>query len=141
MKILDLRSPHDRVGGLVLFGRMVDKIRLHQDGKLPADYHANLGKGFDARCCQFLGVKYEEVAARVKLGGDDETIFRWCIENGRKPAPEEIEMFNGYLSRRGWRDDASARLQQRVQEGGFVNRPDIQTFFDLIDADEERPLR
>ena len=141
MKIANLRSPHDGVGGVVHFGRMLDKIRLQQAGKLPADYQANLGKGFDGRCCQFLGIKFDEVVTRVKRGGTDEEILGWCFEHGRKPAPEELEMFSGYLSRRGWRDDASVRLRQRVQESGLGDRPDIQTFFDLIDADEERPLR
>lgn len=30
-----LRSPREEVEGLVYFGRMVDKIRLEQAGKLP----------------------------------------------------------------------------------------------------------
>ena len=39
-----LRSPREEVDGLVYFGRMVDKIRLEQAGKLPPDYQENLGK-------------------------------------------------------------------------------------------------
>ena len=42
------RSAYDRVGGLVYFARMLDKIRLHRDGQLRTDFHANLGAGFDA---------------------------------------------------------------------------------------------
>ena len=41
-----LRSPRVVVGGLVYFGRMVDKVRLEQAGKLPEDYRANLGEGW-----------------------------------------------------------------------------------------------
>jgi hypothetical protein len=41
---------------------------------------------------------------------------------------------------RGWNDVASERLKQRKAESGFPNRDEIQTFFDYIDADEERPL-
>jgi gluconokinase len=51
-----LRSPYDKVGRLVYFGRMLDKIRLNAAGKLPPDYLANLGDQkpglFDARCCR-----------------------------------------------------------------------------------------
>ena len=48
MHVPGLRSPYLKVGRLVYFGRMLDKIRLHAAGKLPeADYGANLGKGFD----------------------------------------------------------------------------------------------
>ena len=141
MKIPGLRSPHDKVGGLVYFGRMLDKVKLHAHGKLPADYHDALGGGFDARCCGFLGVKYEDVVARVKLGGEDQDILEWCFVNGRKPSPEEIEIWNSFLRKRGWRDDASKRLAERKQESGFAQRDDIQTFFDYLDVDEGNEIR
>ena len=60
-----LRSPYAKVGRLVYFGRMIDKIRLHARGTLPADYINNLGKAFDARCCTFLRVNYDELTAHV----------------------------------------------------------------------------
>ena len=64
-----LRSPYAKVGQFVYFGRMLDKIRLHADGRLPADYVANLGDGFDARCCRFLRVSYADLRARALQGG------------------------------------------------------------------------
>lgn len=141
MKVPGLRSPHEPVDGLVYFGRMLDKIRLHAAGKLPADYHENLGKGFDGRCCSFLHVAYGDVVARVKQGGTDEEILQWCFASGRKPTDEETEIWNDYMRKRGLRDSFSKRLVERLKESGFSNRTDIQTFFDYIDADEERPLR
>ena len=51
------RSSYDKVGGIVFFGRMLDKIRLHDQGTLPDDY--NLGVGFDERGLKFLNVKYD----------------------------------------------------------------------------------
>jgi gluconokinase len=141
MKVPGLRSPHEMVGGIVHFGRMLDKIRLHAQGKLPADYHKNLGTGFDGRCCSLLGVKYEDVVARVKLGGEDEDILEGCHTNGRKPSEEEIEIFNSYLRKRGWRDDASTRLAERKKEYGITDRHDVQTFFDIIDVDEGHEVR
>ena len=141
MNVTGLRSPYDTVGNLVHFGRMLDKIRLHAQRKLPAAYHQNLGIGFDGRCCSFLHVKYEDVVARVKLGGTDEDVLQWCFENGRKPTDEEIEVWNGFMSKRGWRDEASARLEERKRESNFAHRTDIQTFFDYIEADEGRPPR
>ena len=64
------RSPYDREGGLVYFPRMVEKIRLHQRGELPADYHANLGAGFDRSCCDFLQVDHGALTARVACWRD-----------------------------------------------------------------------
>jgi hypothetical protein len=138
MKIPGLRSPHVQVGGLVHFGRMLDKIRLHAAGKLPADYQENLGKGFDERCCHFLHVKYPDVIAQTKAGHKDEEVLRWCFANGRKPSEDDIEIWNAFMSKRGWRDAAAERLAQRKKESGFENRADVQTFFDYIDADEGR---
>jgi len=138
MNIPGLRSPYDRVGGLVHFGRMLDKIRLHAAGKLPLDYHANLGGGFDGQCCRFLGVEYPQLVERVRDGDSDEEILDWCFVSGRRPGEEEIGMFNDSLRKRGWRDHLTPRLVQRLQEAGLAHRIDIQTFFDFIDADEGR---
>ena len=138
MKVENLRSPHDKVGGLVYFGRMLDKIRLHSQSKLPEDYHENLGKGFDERCVHFLRVRYHDVVERVQKGGSDLDVLEWCFERGRKPGEEEIEIWNEFLRKRGWNDEMSARLVTRKKEIGAENRDDIRTFFDFIDADEGR---
>jgi gluconokinase len=141
MKVSNLRSCHDAVGGIVYFGRMLDKIRLHTAGKLPAEYQPNLGGGFDSRCVNLLGVKYDDVVARVKEGNSDEEILRWCFEHGRKPTEEQIEIWNDFMRKRGWCDGLSKRLAERKAESGLSDRDDIQTFFDYIDADEGRPVR
>ncbi|MEI6561378.1 MAG: DUF5069 domain-containing protein [Verrucomicrobiota bacterium] len=138
MNIPNLRSPREQVCGLVYFGRMLDKIRLHAEGKLSADYAPNLGGGFDERCVLFLQVEYPQLVERVKQGGTDEELLAWCFEHGRKPTDEEVMVWNAFMSKRGWNDEASARLQQRLPEYGLAGRADIQTFFDVIDADEGR---
>jgi len=136
-----LRSPYVKVGRLVYFGRMLDKIRLHAAGRLPSDYHANLGEArptlFDGRCCRFLGVKYADVAARTLQGGSDEDLLAWCEGRGTRRSDEECLIWNRFLMKAGWHDDSSGRLQQRVVEYGLTGRP-IETFFDLIDYDEGR---
>ena len=68
MKDFAVRSPGAKVGGLVYFGRMLDKIRVHAKGDLPNDYQPNLGKGFDRSCVDFLGIDYGELVERTKIG-------------------------------------------------------------------------
>jgi gluconokinase len=138
MNIPGLRSPHAKVGGIFYFGRMIDKIRLHEAGKLPDDYVPNLGGGFDERCVHFLRIDYAKVVERVKQGGGDDEVLAWCFQNGRKPNDEEIEIWNEFMRKRGWNDEAAARLAQRKAEGNFSDREDIKSFFDFIDADEDR---
>ncbi len=137
MNVSGLRNSNEKVGGIVYFGRMLDKIRLNSQGKLPADYHKNLGIGFDGRCVRFLHLDYQALVKRVAHGGSDLEILDWCFQKGQKPTDEEIEVWNGFLSKRGWRDDASESLEKSKRENGFGNRSDIQTYFDFHKADEE----
>jgi gluconokinase len=143
MKIENLRSPYDRVSGMVYFGRMLDKIRLHEQGKLPPDFVENLGTGFDGRCCGFLRLSYDHI--KVKVLGEpmlsDEQILQWCWATGRELDANDLEIWNGFMLKRGWRDEAHERLVFRLQEAGFPNDGTLETMFDYIDADEGRPLR
>lgn len=133
-----LRSPRETVEGLVYFGRMIDKIRLEEAGKLPEEYRANLGKAFDQACCDFLGVAYGLLQERVRAGGTDEDFLSWCRQKGKARDLEERKQWSEYLSKRGWRDEMAARLLFRKKEAGWENRDEMQTFFDFIEADEGR---
>jgi hypothetical protein len=133
------RSPYDREGGLLYFPRLLDKIRLRQRGELPADYHANLGKGFDLNCCEFFHVDYDAIVARVEEGLSDAEVFAWCCEHGRRPADHEIKVWNEYMRKRGWNDEYSERLRTRLEGLGMAGREDVQTMFDLLEVDEGRP--
>jgi len=133
MKVPRLRSSYEKVGGLVFFGRMLDKIRLQAQGKLPPDY--NLGPGMDGRCARFLRVEYARIAERALQGGTDEGILEWCFLKGHRPNDEEILVWNAFMSKRGWRDEASEGLAEEKRKRGFAHRDDIQTFFDFHKSD------
>lgn len=132
------RSPREKVGGIVYFGRMIDKIRLMALGELHPDLHANLGIGFDKRCVDFLHVSYEELAKVVRSGQDDEAVLEWCFTNGRRPSEEEVLVWSEFMRKRGWDDEATETLLKRKKQSGLEGRDDIQTMFDYIDADEGR---
>ncbi|MFZ9681608.1 MAG: DUF5069 domain-containing protein [Cephaloticoccus sp.] len=132
-----LRSIYAQVGGLVYFGRMLDKIRLHAAGQLPADYVENLGKGFDGRCCHFLRVDYTALRDRTLAGGTDGEIMAWCGEIGETRSDADREVWNGFMMKRGWQDSARSLLERRIQESGFEGKP-IETMFDYIEFDEGR---
>ena len=134
MKIPGLRSSYDLVGGVVFFGRMLDKVRLHAEGRLPAGY--NRGFGFDGRTCRFLRIDYEKLVSRVLQRGTDEDILEWCYQQGYRPSEEEIFVWNAFMTKRGWRDDVSEWLVEQKQSRGFEHRDDIQTAFDFHVADE-----
>jgi len=134
------RSPREKVGGLFVFGRILDKIRYHaKEGHLPEGYHLGLVPGmrtFDHRVCSFLGLNYDDLARRTLEGGSDEEILEWCFQHGRRPDQEQIDIWNAFLSKRGWRDEASAKVAEQKDALGLSHRDDLQTIFDLMDAEE-----
>ena len=139
--IPSLRSPFDPVHGIVYFGRMLDKIRLAAAGKLPEGWQAKLGavKGsFDWRCCEFLKIDYAALEAETLKGGaSDEELLAWAFANGRQPDEQEIEVWNAFMTKRGWRDAGTPFVAERLAETGLP--PDaVLTMFEFIDLDEGR---
>ena len=136
------RSPRDTVGGIAVFGRILDKIRYFaREGSLPEGYHLGFIEGsrtFDDRVCRFLGVSFEQLTERTNQGGTDEEVLEWCFQNGRRPDAEQIEIWTGFMNKRGWRDAASNGLQKQKEEAGLGHRDDIVVFFDLMDVEEGR---
>ena len=134
-----LRSPSDPVNGLVYFGRMLDKIRLTAAGKLPEGWQPMRGfvKGsFDWRCCLFLGVDFAALESETLKGGkSDDELLAWAFEHGRRPREEEVEVWNGFMLKRGWRDAGTQRLNERLAEIGLPPGT-VLTMFEFIDIDE-----
>ena len=136
-----LRSPFDQVGGLVYFGRMLDKMRLAAAGALPEAWQPARGTAmktsFDARCCRLLHVDYAALETETLKGGTDEALLAWAFAHGHQPGDEEIEVWNGFMTKRGWRDAATQRLHERLAE---MDLPvgTVLTLFELIDLDEGR---
>lgn len=133
------RSPHETMDGWTHLPRYVDKIRLHLTGKLPPDYHENLGKGFDGLWLRTAGVTHEQMVAVVKASVTDGEVCDWVRQNVKKSIMEKIAHREAMLSYPQPDDPAMQdRLKLRKQQSGLANRDDIQTFVDYIDADEQR---
>jgi gluconokinase len=137
-----LRSPSDQVNDLVYFGRMLDKIRLAAAGKLPEAWQAPRGttmKGsFDWRCCQFLKIDYAVLESETLTGNKtDAELLEWTFQHGRHPDDQEIEDWNAFMTKRGWRDAGTQRLHERLAEIGLPPGT-VETMFEFIDLDEGR---
>lgn len=136
-------SDYRETSRLIYFARMLDKIRLNAAGRLAPGYFLGVEDptSFDARCTKFLKVNYDALVERTLAGGTDEEILAWCFEQGRQPSDEEIEIWNAFLAKRGWRDAGSGELAQAKARAGWSARDDIQTWVDLHDAEEGRTPR
>ncbi len=138
-----LRSPYETVRDFVYFSRMLDKIRLHAKGQLPPDFVNNLGKAFDDRCCQYLKINYRELTDWVLAHPEQssEDVLAWAESMGRKLSTNDIEIWNSFMTKRGWRDEAREILERRLKENGLGPEAGVETMFDYIEVDEGRPAR
>ena len=119
------RSPYDKTaGGLHHLGRMLDKIRLMQAGRLPPDYHRNYGLsiGLDGQLCGFLNMKFEDVEVRVKAGGTDGEIAEW-IFCPRAPAHPHAGAGVERAFAEAWLERPRVRLPAENQAGGRHRKP------------------
>jgi hypothetical protein len=135
-----LRSPYQKVANLYHLGRMLDKIRLQQAERLPAEYLPNFGlsAGLDGHLCGFLGVEFSAVCERVRQGGTDDEIVEWCFQRGLRPSKMQARIWNEFARKFGY-DDVASKFPARIKaEEGQEPRTDIVTTFDLIDLREGR---
>ncbi|HWF59780.1 MAG TPA: DUF5069 domain-containing protein [Nitrospira sp.] len=140
MQANGLRSPFQKGSGLYHFARMLDKIRLHQAGRLPEEYHPNVGlrAGLDGHLCGFLCIEHAEVCERIRQGGSDEDVAQWCFQRGLRPNKMQMRIWNEFARKFGWNDVAAKFLARMKQEDGLEHRTDIVTAFELIDLREGR---
>jgi hypothetical protein len=141
MKNPPFRSPCERVGGLVHFGRMLDKIRLHLRGELPDEYRPNFGLsvGLDGTLCGFLGVEHADLIEQVRAGVGDEEILEWCYTRGTRLNAVQKRIWNEYARKLGWNDRASSFLDKvRAEDGSTMETAHLLTAFELMDHREGR---
>jgi Domain of unknown function (DUF5069) len=133
------RSAKDKLAGIVSFKRTLDKAKAYNEGHLGEyDYDCP----HDKPLFEFLGTNGEEFARKVKELGTDEAIANWAqSEFLSKKTPAEIEAFNAERMR--WHPDPgshSAEYFENLRATVAPGRPEIVTWFDLLDLDEGRQV-
>ena len=130
--------------GILFFARMLDKLRMKEQGLLPNDYNyagCPTRDCFDGYFCRFFGIDVPQLIEQIRAGQTDDQILAWCFERFGQPSEEKIKFWNNFVVKRGWRDDSTKELQEVKQANGFGDRADIQTWVDYHDVDEGRVPR
>ena len=127
------------MSGWMHLPRYIDKIRLHLAGRLPADYQANIGKGFDGRWLEAAGLQHEAFIEVVRGTLTDGEVADWVLKNVHRTEAQKAahrEQMLNYPAK----DDAKMqeRLATRKHEADLAHRAELTTFVDFIDADEKR---
>ncbi|MBV9718207.1 MAG: DUF5069 domain-containing protein [Candidatus Eremiobacteraeota bacterium] len=133
------RSAKDKLAGIVSLKRAIDKAKAYNEGHL-GEYHYDCPH--DKPLFEFLGTDAQEFARKVKELETDDAIAAWVQSQflARK-SQEEIDRFNAERMR--WHPDAgtpSAEYFDNLRKEVAPNRPEIVTWFDLLDLDEKRPV-
>jgi len=132
------RSPYEKLGGLVFIGRTIDKIRLKKSGELRPDFFELMGKGFDARIMDYLGLDYAQFTDYVLSGASDEECVAYCTAHGRKLSENAVVIWNDFACKRGFNDSATPVLEKFKVGSGLSARTDLTTIFEYMEVDEGR---
>lgn len=135
------RSPHDKLGGICHLPRLIDKVRLCTQGKLPGYNYLNVG--FDKFLLEFLCVEPVAFEKAVFNAKSDQDVLDWL--KGKLgpafPSDHAVTDFNNRLSRRRPDNaDKQAKFDEMVSKLPLTRRKP-ETYFDLIDLDEGRVER
>ncbi len=138
---LSLRSPREQLGCYVILPRLIDKVRLHASGHLPAEYVRNLlkqGLTLDGRFLKFSGLAADELQRVILLSQTDEAVLAWVDQHA---------VIHSDIEKRAWSGKAAAfRPDPRVAKFLAASLADLAAtldvtaypLFDLIDMDEGR---
>jgi hypothetical protein len=129
------RSPNEMLAGIVSLPRMIDKTQADAEGTL-GEYDVDCPH--DKPVLAFLGVDFATFAAKLKeLKYDTKAVEAWAKPLVDTHSPAEIKAFNE--SRRAWKpDEHSQQYFDELKVQVAPNRPDVTTWFKLLDLDEKR---
>jgi Domain of unknown function (DUF5069) len=132
------RSPKDKLLGLVSLKRAIDKAKAYNEGHL-GEYHYDCPH--DKPLFAFLGTDGPEFAAKVKELDSDDAIGRWIETKLSTKTPLDIVRFNDERMR--WHPDPGSESEayfKKTLHDAAPDRTDVETWFDLLDLDEGRPV-
>ena len=129
------RSMRQRLGGLVLLPRIIDKGRATLAGK-NGEY--NFNSPTDQYLVRFLGLDLTVLFKELASGKGDGEILKWVFANAKtQRTPWEINASSTYMETRGPDSDAESLASFAEYVGQHSkSREDIKSWFDALDLDD-----
>jgi len=124
------------VFGVMGAARMADKGRAAKIGKL-GEFKYGEDSGLDRAILAFLGIGADEFMEAAYANPNDAELAEWIGERVQK-TPPEICAFNANRAQYGRFGEAHERFLVRREETCGQNAVGIETFFDLVDYDDEQ---
>ena len=138
---MNIRSPYDQLAGCTWLPRIIDKIRRAQEGTLGEEYQEYLcnPSATDGLFMYFFSIDSDELVDNVCAGLTDANVEKWFL-GLEDVTPEKISQWNDFAVSFGANGERSRLMFEEALQTIYseCDDPDVQTFYDLIDWDEDR---
>ncbi|HME80920.1 MAG TPA: DUF5069 domain-containing protein [Candidatus Eremiobacteraceae bacterium] len=134
MEPLDLtkhppRSPRERLDGVVLVPRTIDKLRASLPG-------GNLGPykipGFSTRMLEMIGVREADLLEAVRRANSDEDVAKWLREHADTGKYKQVNEHFENLTTAGVKDPDDFHRRYPV-----AKKRELTNLFDVLEADDK----
>ena len=83
---------------MMIFTRVLDKIRLNACGELREDFRKNPDEALDTdgACADYRRASYDKLRDRVLTGGTEKEVLRWSYMKDRPLSQVDLENWNEF---------------------------------------------
>jgi len=128
------RSARVRLGGYVILPRLIDKGRALLAGT-NGDY--NYACPLDMQFFEFTSIDPAAFKKQIEAGLGDGELLEWVKANAGTPRPaHDIALWSRFMEDRIPTDVESRAFFHEIHKATAAARPDIGTWFDLLDLDD-----
>jgi hypothetical protein len=128
------RSPRVRLGGFAILPRIIDKGRAVSAG---TNGEFNYACPLDMEFFEFASVDPQDFKKQIDAGLGDGDLLAWIAGNsGAKRRPHEVALWSRFMEDRVPSDTESREFFHGAHKSTAGSRPDIGTWFDLLDLDD-----
>jgi len=132
------RSVHEKIAGVVMIARTVDKAKAKAHGNI-GEYHYNCP--MDAGVFSFLGIDHEKFLHEVSTAKDDRAIEAYVKSFADKKTAAEIADFNSHFVAYAPEPGSDGeKYFLDLRNSVAPDRTDVTVWADLLDLDEKRPV-
>jgi hypothetical protein len=137
MEPLDLskhppRSPHVKIGGIMVLARTIDKMRAALPGGDLGPYNI---PGFSTRMLDAIGIKAEDLQAEVARASSEDEVVAWVRSHAD---PSKFDEVNRRLSARSIKDIAPERLEHFRSNYPHYAEVESGLIADIMDHDDAK---
>ena len=131
------RSPYNTdVYGMVQLARLIDKGRAFNSNTLGAYFYGE-DSGIDRATLAFLGISAAEFAAALKTLSTDAEVEAW-LKADHSQSEADIDTYNERMTQMGPTTDRHKAMMAKMLSRIAPERTDINTWFALMNLDDEK---